>query len=232
MEGFTELKDYPNYWIAHSPPRLIHTKGDRIYHCMQTPNSKKDNYWTTTLQTHDGRFVKRSIHRLLMETFIPNPENKKHVNHIDGDKSNNSLDNLEWVTEKENVKHAIELGLTDLTKSRKAVHQYTLGGQYVASYVSDVEAEAHTFIPKQNISKVTLGLRVHAGYFQWSRSKTDHIAPVTTKYIKSYFYMNMSFNSLRELALFIGYPVDTSERMTFKSFAKKYRQNIKKVFYD
>src|SRR5690606_17006733 len=48
--------------------------------------------------------------------FIPNPDNKPHINHIDGDRSNNSLKNLEWVTPKENVTHAYEAGLVDYSR--------------------------------------------------------------------------------------------------------------------
>jgi hypothetical protein len=59
----------------------------------------------------NGRGKKHSIHRLLAEAFIPNPDNKPHVNHIDGDKANNALSNLEWVTQSENQKHAYKLGL-------------------------------------------------------------------------------------------------------------------------
>ena len=51
------------------------------------------------------------IHRLLAQAYIPNPENKKQVNHIDGNKLNNNLNNLEWVTPRENQNHAFNTGL-------------------------------------------------------------------------------------------------------------------------
>lgn len=58
-----------------------------------------------------GKRRTHSIHRLLATYFIENPDNKGYVNHIDGVKTNNSLDNLEWVTHKENCQHAYDIGL-------------------------------------------------------------------------------------------------------------------------
>lgn len=59
----------------------------------------------------DGKGRKYLLHRLLAKTFIPNPKNKPQVNHIDGNKLNNNLSNLEWVDQSENQLHAYKNGL-------------------------------------------------------------------------------------------------------------------------
>ena len=77
-----------------------------------TPSSDKDGYLRVGLSKHmKVRYFK--VHRLVAETFIPNSENKPEVNHIDGNKKNNCVSNLEWVTSKENYEHAIKIGLRD-----------------------------------------------------------------------------------------------------------------------
>lgn len=58
----------------------------------------------------DGRAYKKYIHRLVAEAFIPNPEDKPNVNHLDCDLYNNSASNLEWCTQSENILYAVKLG--------------------------------------------------------------------------------------------------------------------------
>lgn len=67
-------------------------------------------YYVVTL-SKNGKSNKFLVHRLVAEAFIPNPHNKPHVNHIDGNGRNNSVDNLEWVTPSENMVHAWNSGI-------------------------------------------------------------------------------------------------------------------------
>jgi hypothetical protein len=77
----------------------------------------------------EGKLVTRKVHRLVAETFIPNPEKKAFVNHKDGNKLNNSVFNLEWVTAKENTKHAIDNGLFSFQNSEKSVNKNPKKGE-------------------------------------------------------------------------------------------------------
>lgn len=89
----------------------------------------------------NGEHKQHMIHRLVAEAFIPNPERKETVNHIDGNKKNNSVDNLEWNTYSENLKHAYKNGLNcwNSKKGRKmkSVEQLDKDtGEVIARYQS------------------------------------------------------------------------------------------------
>lgn len=70
----------------------------------------------------DKKDYTRNIHKLLSLSFIPNPEKYAYINHIDGQKSNNSLDNLEWCTQKHNAIHCIKLGLRDTASGSRVAN--------------------------------------------------------------------------------------------------------------
>lgn len=95
-----------------------------IYSCKRGWNKRKLNpnvdhraggYYRLKIIMDDGNKMSMFIHRLVALTYLPNPENKEEVNHIDGNKLNNKLSNLEWVTKKENMLHAHKLKLRDNT---------------------------------------------------------------------------------------------------------------------
>ena len=92
-------------------------------------------YWHVGL-SNKGEQKTFAVHVLLGRAFIPNPENKLQINHIDGNKLNNSLSNLEWVTAQENIQHALKNGLR---KTRK-ISQYDLNGDLIKTYETISEA--------------------------------------------------------------------------------------------
>jgi hypothetical protein len=71
----------------------------------------KDGYYKVKLYNGDSSFANLSVHRLVANVFIDNPNNYAEVNHIDGDPSNNHIDNIEWCSKEQNVKHAYATGL-------------------------------------------------------------------------------------------------------------------------
>ena len=76
----------------------------------------RDGYCRCSVQKLDGTWTSQPVHRLVAKAFIPNAENKQAVNHIDGNRQNNKVENLEWATPKENVIHSFRFGSRKVCK--------------------------------------------------------------------------------------------------------------------
>lgn len=105
MVGHRWIKEYDGMYSVSSGGRVFSYKSNK-YLKLQS----NEHYLKVTL-TKNGKQIQKLVHRLVAEAFIPNPENKKEVNHIDGNKLNNNIDNLEWVTPKENQQHSVRKNL-------------------------------------------------------------------------------------------------------------------------
>ena len=134
--------------------------------------SQKDNkgYLRVRMSLHDRKATAK-IHRLVAIAFIPNPENKTQVNHINCDKEDNRVENLEWVTNGENQIHAYKNGLNYVTgragRKKIPVIQLDRNGVKIGRYESIGKASRITGIQRQNIEKVIKGKRITAGGYQW-----------------------------------------------------------------
>ncbi len=105
-----EIKNFPNYFVNELGQVKSGPKKTRKGFRLLKPMNENTNYTTVDL-CKDGKIVRKLIHRIVAEAFLPNPENKPQVNHINGIKSDNRLENLEWVTRSENQLHSIRIGL-------------------------------------------------------------------------------------------------------------------------
>lgn len=110
VKGFEGLYELSETGIVRSLQRKVQQGTRTIKPQQLKPRINNCGYLNVRL-SKEGRKVIKYLHVLLAEAFIPNPDYKKEVNHKDGNKLNNDLDNLEWMTHAENVQHAYDKGL-------------------------------------------------------------------------------------------------------------------------
>lgn len=158
--------------------------------CINQPDkyrkvsTSRTGYQFVRLYTPERERKNKFVHRLVADAFIPNPDQKTQVNHKDGNKSNNRVDNLEWVTPAENIKHAFaSLGRTSpqkgvtgkQNKNSIPVYQYSLDGNFVKAYDGVSDAARAIGCNACSIISVIVGRNVTCHGYLWSYTRADRI---------------------------------------------------------
>lgn len=152
---YVQLNDFPSYEINRNGIiRNIKTK-------QHIKPELRDGYYKVNLFKNGKNYI-RSVHRLLGLTFIPNPDNLPIIDHIDRNKTNNSLSNLRWATIQINVNNSSDVG----NKPRPILCIET-----GILYKSVSEASKITGIHRTNITRSAQNNKLRAGDYHWQYAK-------------------------------------------------------------
>ena len=144
-----------DHYVRHKKAEHLKRIKERI-HTVQIGNSGYKYF----MFCYNGQSKHLQIHRLVATAFIPNPENKPQVNHINADKLDNRVENLEWCTPSENMQHAYKNRLIPLDKvgkkgalnnSARPVDSYSLDGQFLKHFDTMKEAANEYNIPLSGV---------------------------------------------------------------------------------
>lgn len=161
-------KDIDGYLISN----LGNVKSFKQGYEHSLKQTKSNRGYLTVCFTTKGKCKNHYIHRLVAQAFIPNPENKPQVNHKDGNKLNNCVDNLEWVSACENMRHAYKNNLIKHcfgsdNHNHKNIYQISTDGKTIKEWGSITEASRELNLKQSSISRVCLGKRKTTGGYIW-----------------------------------------------------------------
>ena len=182
QEIWKDVKDYEGLYqvsnlgrVRSLPRKGTRTKGNYLL------KARKNKKGYLNLKLSKNRKAKSyRIHRLVSQAFIPNPDNLPQVNHIDGNKLNNCVDNLEWCTNEYNMKESIRLGLRNNAYKLGREHcrsvivnQYDLDDNFIKQWycVRDIERELN--FDHRNICACCRGKRRTAYGYKWKYNKKE-----------------------------------------------------------
>jgi hypothetical protein len=153
--------------LSYSLPKPSKNGGthDRLYKGKECVGKKLTKKGYKRINFGSGKMF--FVHQIVAKYFVPNPDNKPQINHIDGIKTNNHASNLEWVTNRENRNHAVRMGLTGHRKTRfSTIEMYDIFMLYKAGMIQKTIGEI--FGVKQNrISSVLLNSRFKNSITRW-----------------------------------------------------------------
>lgn len=181
-ERWKRVRGFEDFYAISNFGRLMSFKVKKEGKILKLTN-KKGDYFSVVLTAPGKKAKSTRIHRLVAEHFIKNPHGLKYVNHIDGNKQNNHVSNLEWCTASHNVKESMRLhkdqckamNLYNTDIRPKKILQYSLNGEFIAKFKNSKEAQDATGVCSRNILQVAAktpfnssgGTRKQAGGYVW-----------------------------------------------------------------
>lgn len=174
-EEWKQIVGFPNYEISTKgnirTKERLNNKNDIKKSKLLSKRKNNVGYEYVILSNKTQKHKTLTVHRLMAKTFLNNYSDNLEVNHINGIKDDNRIENLEMTTHSENVKKRYEIG--NIGNNYKAVNQYDLNNNYIATYKSSYDAEKVTGIGRTCIGGCCRKEHHTAGGYIWKFVEED-----------------------------------------------------------